>query len=74
MPNVKNKTRMKNILLDQVLKQVQEKEISIEKARDLLCVLFNVSNSFDEGMKVEDCEYYCSYECDCVGKYCGYGK
>lgn len=35
---------MENILLDQVLKQVQEKEISIEKARELICVLFNVSN------------------------------
>jgi hypothetical protein len=34
----------------------------------------DVSNSFDEGIKVEDCEYYCSDECDCVGKYCGYGK
>ena len=37
-------------------------------------VLDDVSNSFDEEMKVEDCEYYCSDECDCVGKYCGYGK
>lgn len=36
--------------------------------------LFGVSNSFDKKMKVEDCEYYCSDECDCVGKYCGYGK
>jgi hypothetical protein len=65
---------MENILLDQVLKQVQEKEISIEKARELICVLFNVSNSFDEEMKVEDCGYYCSDECDCIGEYCGYGK
>lgn len=65
---------MENILLDQVLKQVQEKEISIEKARELICVLFNVSNSFDEEMKVEDCGYYCSDECDCVGEYCRYGK
>ena len=41
-----------NILLDQILEQVQKKEISIEKARDLICVLFNVSNSFDEEMKL----------------------
>lgn len=65
---------MENILLDQILQQVQNKKISIEKARELICGLFNVSNSFDENMKVEDCEYYCSDECDCVGKYCGYGK
>ncbi len=34
---------MENILLDQVLQQVQNKEISIEKARELICVLFDVS-------------------------------
>ena len=34
--------RMENILLDQVLQQVQNKEISIEKARELICVLFGV--------------------------------
>jgi len=34
---------MKNTLLDQVLQQVQNKEISIEKARELICVLFDVS-------------------------------
>ena len=34
----------------------------------------DVSNSFDEQMKVEDCQYYCSDECDCIGKYCSYGK
>ena len=33
---------MENILLDQVLQQVQNKEISIEKARELICVLFDV--------------------------------
>jgi hypothetical protein len=43
--NAKNKTRMENILLDQVLKQVQNREISIEKARELICVLFNVRKS-----------------------------
>lgn len=32
-----------------------------------------VSKSLDEKIKVEDCEYYCSDECDCIGKYCGYG-
>ena len=36
---------MENILLDQVLKQVQNREIDIEKARELICVLFNVSKS-----------------------------
>jgi hypothetical protein len=39
---------MENILLDQVLKQVQNREISIEKARELICVLFNVSKSKTE--------------------------
>ena len=34
---------MENILLDQVLQQVRNKEISIEKARELICVLFDVS-------------------------------
>ena len=43
--NAKNKKRMENILLDQVLKQVQNREISIKKARELICVLFNVSKS-----------------------------
>ena len=33
---------MENILLYQVLQQVQNKEISIEKARELICVLFDV--------------------------------
>jgi len=65
---------MKNILVDQVLHQLQNKEISIEKARELISVLFDDINSFDDQMKVEDCEYYCSDECDCGGKYCGYGK
>jgi hypothetical protein len=36
---------MKNILLDQVLQQVRNREISIEKAGELICVLFNVSKS-----------------------------
>lgn len=36
---------MEDILLDQVLKQVQNREISIDKARELICVLFNVGNS-----------------------------
>ena len=36
---------MENILLDQVLQQVRNREISIEKARELICVLFNVSKS-----------------------------
>ena len=29
---------------------------------------------FNSPMKIEDCEYYCSEECDCVGKYCGHGE
>jgi len=65
---------MKKILLEQVLHQLQNKEISIEKARELISVLFDESNSFDEEMKVENCESYCFDECDCVSKYCGYGK
>ncbi len=36
---------MENILLDQVLQQVRNREISIEKARELISVLFNVSNN-----------------------------
>jgi len=36
---------MENILLDQVLQQVQNKEITIEKARELICVLFDVGSS-----------------------------
>jgi len=36
---------MENILLDQVLQQVRNREISIEKARELICVLFDVSKS-----------------------------
>jgi len=36
---------MENILLDQVLQQVQNKEVSIEKARELICVLFDVVKS-----------------------------
>lgn len=35
--------------------------------------LFGVSNSFGN-MKKEDCEYYCSDQCDCMGKWCEYGK
>ena len=34
---------MNNTLLDQVLQQVQNREISNEKARELICVLFNES-------------------------------
>ena len=49
-------------------------ESDLEVIANEILNLFNVSNSFDEEMKVEDCEYYCSDECDCVGKYCGYGK
>ena len=41
---------MKNILLDQVLQQVQNKEISIEKAQELICVLFDVVKS----LKIKD--------------------
>ena len=36
---------MNNTILDQVLQQVQNREISIEKARELICVLFNVRES-----------------------------
>lgn len=65
---------MENILLDQVLQQVQNKEINIEKARELICVLFDVSNSFDDKTRVQDCEEWIHEQCDCIGKYCGYGK
>ena len=56
-PNAKNKTRMKNILLDQVLQQVQNKEISIEKARELICVLFNVVGQSEQLVCKGKCDH-----------------
>ena len=58
---------MENILLDQVLQQVRNREISIKKARDLICVLFNVSKSAtikssgdfrDDDNRESQAEYY----------------
>ena len=63
--------KIKNILSNCYTKQGEFNE---DKALNELCVLLDVSNSFNGEMKVEDCEYYCSDECDCVEKYCGYGK
>jgi hypothetical protein len=34
----------------------------------------HVSNSVDNETLVEDCEEYSHNQCDCVGKYCQYGK
>ena len=78
--NVKNKYCMKEQIIKIIESKAQGKyhleidESDLEVIANEILNLFNVSNSFDEEMKVEDCEYYCSDECDCVGKYCGYGK
>ena len=53
---------------------IKEKFEEYHQAKIKLLGIGIVSNSFYEGMKVEDCEYYCSDECDCVGKHCCYGK
>lgn len=36
---------MENLMLEQILEQLWKREITVEKARKLICVLFDVSNS-----------------------------
>lgn len=36
---------MKDLILEQILEQLWKREITVEKARKLICVLFDVGNS-----------------------------